>query len=481
MHRLPENLYEIVKNERLSDMKSGRFDSLYLLACLVSLLLFLPPYLFSQTIDPFAQRRESVRAKIGSAVAIIPSEHKGATGNRASKNFYYLTGRAEQKAVLILTPLDGQQEILFSSPQQREKKDTGSYFESRPLDQLKSFIFPLLYSKDTVYIPYGDIVVITDLLGSPGIFSDVQELQNIDPIINEMRLFKSHDELSKLQQAIDITATCLSEAFRAASPGMREIDLQTILHYTMNRLDGKEAFTQVASGPNSTFIHFGATDRIMQAGDVIVFDFGAYFDEYVADISRTIPVRGRFTYEQREIYNLVLRAQQEGINRMKPGSSYPQCEREVENVLIKGLHRLGLVTDTSSNWQRKLYILHGFGHGIGLDVHDVYQHFQKKPVDEKLYMPGMVYTMEPGLYFPKDMLDSIPQHIKSLVQEDEFTSYAEKVKDVYMKYANIGVRIEDDVLITETGNKVLSAKVPKDINAIEKLMKEPSAHDSFGK
>ncbi len=462
-------------------MKSDRFNCLYLLVYLASLSLFLPPYLFSQKIDLFAQRRESVRTKIGIAVAIIPSEHKGTTGYRASRNFYYLTGRAEEKAVLVITPLDGKKEILFSSPQQREKKDTGSYFDSRPLDQLKSFIFPLLYSEDTVYIPDGDIVVITDLIGSPGIFSDVKQLQNLDPIINEMRLFKSRDELSKLQQAIDITALCLNDAFRAASPGMREIDLKTILHYTMNRLDGKEAFTQVASGPNSTFIHFGATDRIMQAGDVIVFDFGAFFDEYVADISRTIPVSGRFTYEQREIYNLVLRAQQEGINRMTPGSSYPQCEREVENVLIEGLNRLGLVTDTSSNWQRKLYILHGFGHGIGLDVHDVYQHFQKKPFDEKLYMHGMVYTMEPGLYFPKDMLDSIPQHIKGLVQDGEFASYVEKVKDVYKKYANIGVRIEDDVLITETGNKVLSGKVPKDIDSIEKLMKEPSVHNSFGK
>jgi Xaa-Pro aminopeptidase len=166
---------------------------------------------------------------------------------------------------------------------------------------------------------------------------------------------------------------------------------------------------------------------------------------------------------------------------MKPGSSYPQCEKEVENILIDGLHELGLVTDTSIVWQRKLYILHGFSHGIGLDIHDVYQHWQKKTPEEKLFQPGMVYTMEPGLYFPKNMLDSIPPQIKGLVKDDEFSSYVGKVKNIYRKYADIGARIEDDVLITATGNKILSLKVPNDINSIEKLMGEPSMHDAFQK
>jgi Xaa-Pro aminopeptidase len=249
----------------------------------------------------------------------------------------------------------------------------------------------------------------------------------------------------------------------------------------MNRHDGEEGFTQVASGPNSTFIHFGATDRKLLTGDIIVFDFGAYYDNYVADISRTIPAGGRFSREQREIYSIVLRAQQEGINLMKPGGSYVRCEKEVENTLIDGLHSLGLVTDTSIAWQRKLYILHGFSHGIGLDVHDAYQHWQRKSPEEKLFSPGMVYTMEPGLYFPEDMLDSVPMRIKGLVESGEFSSYAEKVKDIYRKYANMGVRIEDDILITNEGNRILSAKVPKEINAIENLMKERSALESLSK
>jgi Xaa-Pro aminopeptidase len=461
------------------NMKTDRFNRYYLSICLLYLFYFVPSHIFSQTDDPYSLRRESVMTKIGLGIAILPSEHQGQSGSRASKNFYYLTGRSDPKTVLVITPNSEQKEVLFLSSRQRENKESSSNIEIRPLEKLKSFLYPLLYSKDTFYIPYGDIGVITELLGSPGIFSDVKEIENLDPIINEMRLIKSADELLKLQKAIDITAMSLNEAIRAAAPGMRELDLQAIMHYIMNRMDAKEGFTQVASGPNSTFIHFDATDRKMESGDVIIFDFGVYYNEYIADISRTIPVSGRFTPEQRDIYNIVLRAQKEGIDLMKPGSSYPNCEKQVENVLADGLHRLGLVTDTSIVWQRKLYILHGFSHGIGLDIHDVYQHWQKRPMEEKLFWTGMIYTMEPGLYFPRDMLDSIPQHIKGLVHDEEFASYVGKVKNIYMKYANTGVRIEDDVLITETGNKVLSLKVPSDINAIEKLMKEPSINDVF--
>jgi Xaa-Pro aminopeptidase len=226
----------------------------------------------------------------------------------------------------------------------------------------------------------------------------------------------------------------------------------------------------VASGPNSINVHFGATSREVKAGDVIVFDIGAWLEKYTSDISRTIPVGGKFGKAQAEIYEVVLAAQKEGIRLMTPGNGILKTQTAVEDALLAGLQKLGLVTDPASPWQRRLYIQHGFTHGIGLDIHDAWGWFARQMRNGLAFQPGMILTMEPGLYFPAGRLDKYPAEMKSVVSEDEWKSFAAKAAPLYKKYENIGCRIEDDVLITENGNRVLTAKAPKEIPEIEKTM-----------
>ena len=203
---------------------------------------------------------------------------------------------------------------------------------------------------------------------------------------------------------------------------------------------------------------------------MIVFDVGAYWEDYTADISRTIPVSGRFTREQREIYTVVLNSQKSAIRLMQPGATLTSVRQEAQDVLIDGLHDLGLVLDTANEAQRGFFIAHGYYHFIGLDVHDVWYEYIRS-AGEKVYEPGMVMTMEPGLYFPEDRLE---RALAGGGIDAEMRTFLETIRPIYQKYVNIGVRIEDDVLITQNGNEILTAAVPKEIDEIEAMMAETS-------
>jgi len=299
----------------------------------------------------------------------------------------------------------------------------------------------------------------------------VSTLKNVDNTIAEMRILKDDFEIEFLRQACQITAEGLNEAYRAAAAGTREQDLAGVLEAAFHdRGSPGSSFLQAASGPNATNIHFGATERVLENGDIIVFDVGAWWNHYTADISRTIPASGTFSKEQREIYTVVLNSQKAAIEAMKPGASMDSVREIAQNVLIDGLHELGLVLDKENPAQRRFFIAHGYYHFIGLDIHDVWSEFGRMP-GEKVYQPGMIMTMEPGLYFPADRLDQALARLGSNEEDEATRWFMETIRPVYEKYVNIGVRIEDDVLITEDGNEILTAAVPKEIDAIEAMMK----------
>jgi len=421
---------------------------------------------------PHASRRAAVMAKIAGGVAIIPSQLAGPRGTQDSKEFYYLTGIAQPEAVLVLVGDTEKREILFNRAGKWAGESSPGPLEVRAMAELRSFLPRALRDKKA-YVSFQGLDGTLEALGGAAAISGAAAILPIDPILAEMRMIKSPDEIQTLQQAIDITAEAFVEVLKAARPGMTEKDIDAVIQFTNLRRQATSSFTQVASGPNSVNIHFGSTPRVLQAGDVIVFDLGAWFEKNTSDISRTIPVSGKFTPEQAEIYDLVLRAQKEAISLMKPGTTAIQPQEAAEKVLLEGLARLGLVTDPASPWQRRFYIQHGFGHGIGLDVHDVWSWWSPRMRTETL-KPGMVLTMEPGLYFPAGRLEQVPAMFKAQAPEDALKAFVAKVSPVYAKYAGMGCRIEDDVLITETGNRVLSSAAPKEIADIEKMMKESS-------
>jgi Xaa-Pro aminopeptidase len=217
---------------------------------------------------------------------------------------------------------------------------------------------------------------------------------------------------------------------------MREVDLAAILRYAFDKRETEDSFLQAASGPNSTNVHFGATARHLETDDLIVFDVGAWIRGYTSDISRTIPANGRFTKEQREIYALVLEAEKHGCRRLVPGVTFKAVQDEVEAILMAGLEKLGLVTDAKSPWQRRLYIQHGFGHGIGLDI-DV--ELAQSRLDRSSWPPAWSATMEPGFIFPRGEVRRVPRRVRGKVPEAELAAFREKAGPVYKRYVGMGV------------------------------------------
>ncbi len=481
-----------------------------------------------------AARRAKLMDMVKDGVIIVPSQYSSRGALRDNLNFLYLTGLKEADAVLVLDPAATARETIYrrasagpggpmggrvmqpmgagnpntaaapspaipavsasAAPRQNPPTPRApapsapadpTVIVEKPNAQLAQDLFRLSMSGrlKRVYLPFSDFDFLARTFGAassgssgpsmPNPLSQSDAIQNIDPAIAELRLTKDADEIAALREAIDLTAEALNEAFRAAEPKVREIDLAAILRYAFDRRETEDSFLQAASGPNSTSVHFGATTRPLAAGDVVVFDVGAWIRGYTSDISRTIPASGRFTKEQRAIYALVLEAEKAGCAKLVPGVTFKAVQTEVEDILMAGLAKLGLVTDVKSPWQRRLYIQHGFGHGIGLDVHDVWN-WHSPRLDKVAMAPGMVMTMEPGLYFPEVRFDAFLDALKGRAPDAEIAAFRAQVGPIYKKYAGIGVRIEDDVLITPAGSEILSGRVPKEIADIEKLMKEKS-------
>jgi Xaa-Pro aminopeptidase len=413
----------------------------------------------------FAARRQALLNTIEGSFAVLLSD---AAPGQFNKSFYYLTGIKDPGVTLVLVPGGEVEEALFNTSGYWSYTSLSPSARAFRLEELPSLLSRYTQGRETASVSFSNLAALS---GAGRVLAGLSTIENIDLPIAKMRIIKDSHEIEILRRACRVTAEGLNDVFRAVEPGMQEEDLAVLLEFGFHmRKSAGSSFLQAASGPNATNVHFGAGERHLEDGDVIVFDVGAYWDDYTADISRTVPVSGRFTREQREIYTVVLNSQKAAIRLMQPGTTLAAVRQEAQDVLIEGLHELGLVLDKENEAQRRFFIAHGYYHFIGLDVHDVWSEYSRSS-GEKIYEPGMVMTMEPGLYFPADGLD---RALARLGEDADMRAFLERIRPVYEKYVNIGVRIEDDVLITEDGNEILTAAVPKEIEKIEAMMAEAS-------
>ncbi len=415
---------------------------------------------------PYEQRRTQIYNHIGENIAIIKNSGRDYTlSMNVNWNYYYLTGDLSVDGILVLNGKTKSHTIYREESRfnrsGRLNQET-QYTNKEEFSRLGSQLF----RTKTLWVDFSSMIDLTEL--GRGL-SGVEDIRNIAPYIHEMRTIKDEYEMDLLKHAIESTASGLVEVFKAAEPGMNEKDFELILNYCFQKANCPDLGfgIQAASGPNATHVHYGQNDRTLEKGDMMVFDVGARYGYYTADISRSFPVSGKFTTEQREIYQLVLDAQKKAISMMEPGVAIGAVSNAAVDVLNEGLAKLGLITDLNSSWQKRFWIQHGFFHHIGLAVHDVGGY-------GGVLKPGMILTMEPGLYFPENYLDRLKGRASASAKPEEIEHFLTAVRPVFEKYINIGVRIEDDVYITKTGNQVISKDVPKEIDDLEKIMKEKS-------
>lgn len=282
-------------------------------------------------------------------------------------------------------------------------------------------------------------------------------IENARPIFNELRQIKSPYELKLLQHAVDISTEAHMRSQAMAHTAKWEYEVQAEVEYTFRRrnADYWGYPSIVGCGPNATTLHYQIPASSVRMGDLLLMDVGAEYDHYTADITRTFPVNGKFTKEQREIYQIVYDAQEAVAKATKPGIQFGLLDQIARNTVEDGLLRLGLITEKGSD-QSRIWFMHGLGHWLGMNVHDV-------SIPGAALAPGMVFTNEPGVYIRLDALDNLPK-------DAETQAFIAKIRPAFERYKGIGVRIEDDMLVTASGVEWMSKDLPRTADAIEAFL-----------
>jgi Xaa-Pro aminopeptidase len=424
------------------------------------------------------QLEEFMRRMTRNSVAIIPSAREATRSNdthyrfRQDSDFYYLTGFEEPESIAVLTPSRDTKFTLFVRPRDPEreiwdgrragvegaKKEFGAN-EAFPIVEFDGRLEDFLDGAEVLYYRLGvnrdlDDTIIREIGRMRSINrKPIHPPQTIvDPatIVHEMRVLKSTEELELMQKAADIAAEAHCEAMKLARPGMQEYEVEALIERVFRQRGAAgPAYTSiVGAGANATVLHYINNDGVLRDGDLLLVDAGAEFKGYASDITRTFPINGRFSPAQREIYNLVLKAQMECVEMVRPGVTHEQLKKHSIEVLTEGMVELGLLQgepeELINEKKYEQFYMHGLGHMLGIDVHDVGRYYFGK--ESRALEPGVVMTVEPGIYVS-------PQ-----------------TKGIPEKYLGIGVRIEDDVLCTNNGPQVLTNKVPKHAEEIETLM-----------
>jgi Xaa-Pro aminopeptidase len=425
----------------------------------------------------FQRRRQRLRDAMGDATLVVFAAADQIRNNdvehewRQDSDFHYLSGFDEPDSVLVLRGGGEPTFALFVRPRDPEREawdgpragtegavaDYGAD-AAYPLSELAKELPDLLGRAASVHYALGrvrtnDDIVLRALEGVRKLArrgTAIYPSSIVDPyaVLHEERLIKDPEEISAIERAIAITADGHAAVMAQVKPGMYEYEAEALLRGAFRR-QGSERHAYppiVGSGPNATILHYRKNDRRMLAGDLLLVDAGSEYDYYASDVTRTFPVSGTFTAPQRTVYELVLQAELAAIGAVRPGATMELVHNTAARVLTQGLIDLGIIEgpleEALEAKRYRPWFMHGVGHWLGMDVHDVGAYFpDKKP---RPLAPGMVITVEPGLYF------------------------SEQDERVGAELRGIGVRIEDDVLVTETGARVLSEAIPKHIDAVEK-------------
>ena len=424
------------------------------------------------------RRRQLMRMAGGDAILILPAAAERIRNNdshypyRQDSDFWYLSGFQEPDAVLVLVPgrKHGEQ-LLFCRERDPEREawdgpragqegavETFGMDDAYPIADLDEILPGLIEGRSRVYYHFGrDAEFDLKLIGwvnrvRAQIKQGAQpphEFLELGHLLHDLRLFKSKDELRTMRRAADIAAEAHARAMRVAHPGMYEYEIEAELLHTFRRHNAVAAYEPiVGSGANACVLHYRANNAALVDGDLLLIDAGAEVLGYASDITRTFPVNGRYSPPQRAIYQLVLDAQHAAIAAAHAGASWIAPHEAAVETLTEGLLRLGLLkgslTQCLKEQSYRRFYMHKTGHWLGLDVHDVGDY--RIGGEFRLLEPGMALTIEPGLYI------------------------APGSKGVAAKWQGIGVRIEDDIVITADGNQVITQAAPKEIDAIEALM-----------
>jgi len=498
-------------------MKTWKPSSLLIMIWAFILMSF-PVNAQEASLDFFQKRRHQLISQMEKgSIAVMMSAEKKIRSNdvhypfRQRSSFYYLTGYKHPEAAFIIQPKQENEFIMFLPP----KDTTGGIWRQQEyglkeamevfgadtaydIEKFEKILRPKLWSESIVYMDPNDqpLKELFDKIQDKKLLvNSLDGIKNINNLINDMRLQKDSLEISHMKKAIDITGQAHLEAMKAVHPGMYEYEVDALVEYVFRKNGASDpAFSSiVGSGNNANTLHYMKNDRKMKAGELVLMDIGAEYNMYAADLTRTIPVDGEFSRKQEDIYQLVLKAIQKAARELEPGKGIFEAHYQATDLIMKGLYELGLVTDPDSKWQRNFYIYYPASHWLGLDVHDLvskkglygeggYKVYQepgvKSHIKGRILKPGMVFTFEPGIYLPENGLDRIRALKEKGVPAEKIEAFLDEAGPVYRKYQGIGVRIEDDVLITEDGHEVLSRQLPRSIDAIEKIMDQSSDYVS---
>lgn len=428
----------------------------------------------------FKRRRKELMQQIGKGNIALIASALSKTRNRdiefpfrQDSDFYYLTGFEEANSLAVFIPGREQGEYILFCQAFDEKKALWEgacagtegaieYYaadDSFPIDDVDEILSGMLENKHKVFYPIGrDSELDQQVMewinhirkNSRNGVSAPSELLSLEHVLHEMRLFKSATEIKLMRRAIEVSGKAHKRAMRQCTPGLYEYQIESeIVHEFMQAGLRATAYPSiVAGGKNACVLHYVNNKDKLKKGDLLLIDAGVECEYYASDITRTFPISGKFSSAQKQLYQLVLDAQIAAIAQVQPGIPWNKAHDESVQVLTQGLVRLGLlkggVAKLIKDEKYKQFYMHKIGHWLGMDVHDVGDY---KLVDEwRLLEPGMALTIEPGLYIPADC------------------------KTVDSKWRGIGIRIEDNLLVTKDGNEVLSAAIPKEIAEIETLM-----------